>query len=152
MVKPNDAIALILVLLISFFALVTYLLFRLVSYARNAGAGKTISYSYTSDDSYDTVQSGRVNVPPPRPPGNVNVAPQSSTGGRVNIPPPAGGNVNVHPVGGGGHVNVAPGPGPGRGAVNIAGDHGAGRGGAVNIPPNGTGQGRGGNVNIPPVA
>lgn len=140
--KPNDAIALILALLLLFIATLSYLLFRLVRHARLPEKSLSLSYGSSDDTSYRSIQ-----VPPPGPwpPGGVNVPPHVP--GNVNIPPPPPPGFGVP----GGNVNVPPVAGAGRGAVNVpsGNGNGAGRGGAVNMPP--WAAGRGGAVNVPPV-
>ncbi|KAK1772143.1 hypothetical protein QBC33DRAFT_582425 [Phialemonium atrogriseum] len=135
MVKPNDAIALVIALHVVILVIISYLLVRAM---RTVGVVATVkftstSYSWISDDVPAPPHTPvRVNVPPPPPgpgPGR-----HANPGGRVNID--AGRGRAGGGGGGGGRVNIAPGSRSGNGGGRRTGS-------VVNVQP-----GPGGRVNI----
>ncbi|ORY66493.1 uncharacterized protein BCR38DRAFT_430464, partial [Pseudomassariella vexata] len=159
MVKPNDAIALIIILHILVIAIIAYLLARLVRNARSSPSSKTTSYYDTSSLISSPIPSpfqgfginpggaprgGRVNVVdvdgrgrgrpgvPGRPGGNANIVDMGEPGGNVNVVDGGSGNGR----GRGGNVNIQSGPEGRDNVVNVENENGNhGRGGNVNIQP-----------------
>ena len=123
MVKPNDAIALIISLHIIIGIIVSYCIRRLFPRRWPPSSGyKTPSIDSLNEEGNIGLPpvGGNINVMPPlAPQGNINVQPPPAAGAAVNVRPNGGGNqgaVNVRPGGRGGAVNVRPG---GRGAINV---------------------------------
>ncbi|CZR55614.1 uncharacterized protein PAC_05502 [Phialocephala subalpina] len=135
MVKPNDTIALIILLHILICVLVSICLYRLLHRIRSPPS--TNSYPSSKYPSEISIEDG---TPPPRsPPGRIHIVVPPP--GNINVNPLVGpGNANIRPPVGGGNVNVR----PGRGAANVRAPRGRG---AANVRPGG-----GGAVNVRPPA
>lgn len=168
--KPNDTIALIVILHFLVLAVVSYGLVRVLRGVRTTSASSWTYSTYTSPTGSRSPPSspgrpvsteqvphrpgpgGRVNLPGPHGGGRVNV-PRPAVGGRVNLPVGGpGGRVNVPAAGPGGRVNVPEGGPGGRinvptgglgGRVNVAEGNAGSNGGEGNTAP-----GPGGRVNV----
>ncbi|KAF3760672.1 hypothetical protein M406DRAFT_358291 [Cryphonectria parasitica EP155] len=103
MIKPNNAIALILLLLLLFMTLLVYILLRLLRVTRPSGSEK--SYLGT-DDTYESGTSphspSSIDAAEPQGGGHGVVPPPANNGGRFNRP------INMNGAGRGGAVNVPP--------------------------------------------
>ncbi|GAW13053.1 hypothetical protein ANO14919_024310 [Xylariales sp. No.14919] len=119
MVKPNDAIALVIGLHILIVIFISYALVRLFRAIPN------LAYA---DDYYDSSKSSSESSNSPPPPIRPGPVDPLAIGGQVNVGHGVGGQVNVG-RGVGGQVNVQRGVG---GQVNV----GRGVGGQVNIDNN----------------